>query len=215
MAAAVCGRLLGQGVCKILNNIEFRNIDKAYGSQVVLEDFSAVFPAGQTLALMGRSGGGKTTISRLLMGLEKPDAGEILGTQGLRFSCVFQENRLLPGFSALDNVALVLPREKWDRVQPALSALGLTEEDWHKPSRELSGGQKRRVALARAMEADSDFVILDEAFKGLDEESREQAFLYCKNNRKDRGLLVITHDMEEAEALGAKILFLSSIDKLT
>lgn len=188
--------------------IHIENVSKAYGDQRVLQNLSADFHPGARVAVMGPSGVGKTTLARLLLGLERPDAGHIAGTEGLRFSCVFQEDRLCPGFPAGDNVALVLPRPRWVGIDGALAALGLAGEDRQKPVRELSGGQKRRVALARAVEAESEVLVLDEAFKGLDDENRRRAYEYLLGRLGTRTLLLITHDADEAVALGAAPLYL-------
>ncbi len=192
--------------------IVFSQINKAYGTQVVLRDFFATFQPGEAVALMGPSGSGKTTLVRLLMGLETPNAGSISGTAGLRFSCVFQEDRLCPGQSAIQNVALVLPREKQVEIPAALAAVGLQDADIHKPARELSGGQKRRVALVRAVMATSDVLVLDEAFKGLDETSRQQAFAYVRAHLAGRMLVLVTHEKTEAQAFPGQLLTLAQAE---
>lgn len=188
-----------------LQGIRLDGVYKAYGNQQVLTGFSADLPTWGRVAVMGPSGAGKTTLARLVMGLERPDAGSILGTEGMRFACVFQEDRLCEGFTASDNVSLVLPRTRWSEVEPALAELGLAGEDLTKPAGELSGGQKRRVALARAILAQADLVVLDEAFKGLDDENRQHAYDFVLRSfaARPRTLLLITHDVAEARALGA------------
>ncbi len=170
---------------------ELQNVTKCYGQTVVLENISKTL-TGTTL-LTGPSGRGKTTLARLLLGLEEPDGGTVK-TDG-RLSALFQEDRLCGQLSAVENVALVLgKRPDKAQVSRELSALGLGKEELQKPARLLSGGQKRRVSLARAMLAPADGVVLDEPFKGLDEAARKKAVLWTKQKAAGRWLLLITHD---------------------
>lgn len=182
-------------------DIQFENVGKHYGGQWVLRGFFAVLHPGDAVAVMGPSGGGKTTLARLLMGLEVPDEGRLAGAQGLGFCPVFQENRLAEGLTALQNVALLLPRGAQKRAAAALQRVGLAKEEIAKPVAALSGGQKRRVALVRAVEATGQVLLLDEAFKGLDENTKQLAYSYIKQNLGSRTLVVITHDETEAAAL--------------
>ena len=116
--------------------------------------------------LMGPSGIGKTTLLLLLLGLVSPDSGEITGLPE-KVSVIFQEDRLCEDFSALSNVAMVLPRGGEETASALLKALGL-EEAMRQPVHTLSGGMKRRVAIARGLAADSPLLLMDEPFKGLD-----------------------------------------------
>lgn len=184
--------------------IRIENVSKAFEGQAVLRDFSAVLPLGRAAALMGPSGSGKTTLARLIIGLDAPDAGHVVGAENLRFACVFQEDRLCEDFSAMANVALVLPRHRKADAAAALAGLGLSGSEMRKRAAALSGGEKRRVALVRAVEAESDVLVLDEAFKGLDDAMREVAYEYVRKNLRERTLLVITHDAAEAAAFGAQ-----------
>ena len=181
-----------------MSDIIFDTISKGFAGQPVLRDISDLLPREGTAALMGPSGSGKTTFTRLLLGLEKPDAGTITGNEGLRFSCVFQEDRLVEELSALDNEALVLARPRLAALRRAFAAVGLLEEDLHKPVRALSGGQRRRVALVRALEAESDYLVLDEALKELDADNHALCMEYLQNRRGARGLLLVTHNPAEA-----------------
>lgn len=181
--------------------IRCEQISKSYDGLPVLQNFDFVLCAGERVALTGPSGRGKTTLARLLMGLEAPDAGTITGGAALRFCPVFQEDRLVPALSAVGNVGLVLLRAAFSGIAGALAALGLGEEDIHKPVAELSGGQRRRVALARALLAPGDVVVLDEAFKGLDDETRAAAYRFVQAHLGGRALLLITHDAADVAAL--------------
>lgn len=178
------------------DSIGIKNLSKAYGGHDVLRGFSAEIPLCGVTVLRGVSGIGKTTLFRLLLGLEKPDAGEILGMEGRTPAVVFQEDRLLPWESALENVALVSNEE---RAKAALSALGLRENMCLLP-KELSGGMKRRVAIARALAYGGDILFLDEPFTGLDEENKRIAASALKS--AGAPILVITHDDAEAELFG-------------
>lgn len=194
-----------------MGDIHFTGLYKAYGGRQVLQGFSAGLPAGQVTALAGPSGAGKTTLARILIGLEKPDKGRVVGADGLRFACVFQEDRLCPGLTAVENVALVLPRNRQTEIKGALAKVALEEQDFEKPAAQLSGGQKRRVALVRAMEAPWDVLVLDEAFKGLDEDTKNICYSYCKEGIQGRTVLLITHDPAEAAAFEAGVLQLPKL----
>ncbi len=137
----------------------------------MLRALSLTFPAGSCTAVMGPSGCGKTTLLRVLMGLEKTYTGCSPAFPKKR-SAVFRRTDCRTFYSALMNLRLTLPGVKSDALLRELALLGLTEDDARKPAQSLSGGMKRRVALARAMLADSDIVFLDEPFKGLDETTR-------------------------------------------
>lgn len=172
------------------------HISKSYGGHMVLNDFSAEIPLCGVTVIRGQSGAGKTTLFRLLLGLEKPDTGEILGISDRKPAVVFQEDRLLPWSSALENAALGSDET---RAGEALRTLGLGESLRLLP-RELSGGMKRRVAIARALAYGGDILFLDEPFTGLDEENKRiaaNAMLEAKVP-----ILVITHDDTEAELFG-------------
>lgn len=165
------------------------HIWKSYGETKVLADVSAVYESGNTYYLTDPSGSGKTTLLKILCGLEKPDSGTVTGPD--RFSMVFQEDRLCEMYSAVCNVAMVTG----DRAgaEAALKRL-LPEEALFKPCGQLSGGMKRRVALVRAMEAPSEAVVLDEPFTGMDAGTKQRAEEYIRAGRKDRILVIATHD---------------------
>lgn len=175
-----------------------KNVSRRYGDQRVLRDLNLTLEG--TNVLMAPSGRGKTTLARLLLGLEKPDEGRV-ETDG-RIVAQFQEDRLCGQLTAVGNVALCCPRLSRREIKAALAALGLCEEDWSKPARQLSGGQARRVALARAVLAPAEGVILDEPFKGLDEETRQRTMDWARRALRGRWLLLITHDEQEARAFG-------------
>ena len=186
-----------------MNDIIISNISKVFGEKTVLSDFSEVIPGGKTTVIMGESGCGKTTLVNIIMGLEKADSGKISGSPA-KISAVFQDDLLCEDFSAVSNVRAVvgktLPKEK---ILAFLNCLGLSSADLSCPVRELSGGMKRRVAIARATLADSDLIIMDEPFKGLDEDTRRKVIDFVLKETNSRTLILITHDQTEVGLLGA------------
>lgn len=183
--------------------IEIRNICKAYGSQVIFKNFNLRLEDGGAYALTGPSGAGKTTLLRLLLGLEAPDSGEIIGISGLRAAAVFQEDRLCPSFSPLENIRMVCGKHiSRDFIRREALRL-LPQETLDRRASTLSGGQKRRTAILRALLADSDLVVMDEPFTGLDEETKAVVLRYAAEKVKGKIFIFSTHDPEDAEGLGA------------
>lgn len=187
--------------------MEIRALCKAYGEKTVLRDFNASLAPGGRYALMGPSGVGKTTLVRLILGLEKPDSGEICNVP-VRKSAVFQESRLIPQLTLRGNLRLVLgehfPEEK---ISAMLARLCLTD-CVSLPAANLSGGQQRRAALARALLYGGELLVLDEPFTGLDAENRQRALEAILDCTSDTLVLLVTHSLEDAEALGAEVIAL-------
>lgn len=183
-------------------------VSKSFNDLDVLDNFSKVFEDNRVYALMGSSGKGKTTLLNLIMGLIKPDAGYIHAEDNIRFSTVFQEDRLCEGMDALGNVGLVLEKgfTKKDIIKE-LNAVGIKEAEG-KPVVEFSGGMRRRVAIVRALMAKSDVLILDEPFKGLDVDLKEEVIVYIKERLNKRIMLMVTHDIDEAEVFNAEVIYL-------
>lgn len=176
--------------------ISIKNLSKSFDGHSVLANFSAEIPLHGVTVLRGVSGVGKTTLFRLLLGLDKPDTGEIIGMSGKKPAVVFQEDRLLPWATALDNAAVGSDEA---RAKAALTQLGLSENMGQLP-RELSGGMKRRVAIARALAFGGDILFIDEPFTGLDEENKRVAADALLSAHVP--ILVITHEDAEAELFG-------------
>ena len=188
-------------------DITLRHVWRSFGEKQVLRDFSHTFPQGELTVVMGPSGCGKTTLLSLLLGLETPDKGEVLGMEGRKKSAVFQEDRLCENAGAVSNIRLVNPALTKAQAEEMLSALGLSDS-LKQPVRTLSGGMKRRVAILRALAAEYDVLLCDEPFKGLDAETKALVMDYFLGKTKGKTVILVTHDSAEAAALGGHLLLL-------
>lgn len=178
----------GNGERQESGRILLENVWKSFGDRTVLAGVSQVYEPGRTYYLRSPSGSGKTTLLRLLAGLERPDRGRIRAEGNC--SMVFQEDRLCREYSAVKNVELVTgDAASARRALELLLEPGTIEQ----PCGELSGGMKRRVALARAMEADCAIVLLDEPFAGMDALTRTRAEEYIRRRQRGRTLVIATH----------------------
>lgn len=181
------------------DRIEIRHLFKSFGGKQVLRDFSFSFPKGETTCILGGSGAGKTTLLHILLGLLPPDRGEILGLAQCRFSAVFQEDRLCMDLTASANIRLVNEALTRPRAAQMLAALGLSDDPI--PVRQFSGGMRRRVAILRALGAEYDLLILDEAFRGLDPETLRRSRRYLKEQTAGKTVLCVTHQPEDVAEL--------------
>lgn len=180
-----------QGVNQVMF-LQVTGLSKSFGKQQVLKEFTCTYPSGKITYLTGASGSGKTTLFRCLCGLETYEEGKV--TEGLTYSVQFQEDRLCEEESPVKNLEMVMGSSKARKEgEKILLSLGLPWEALDKPCRELSGGMKRRVSLARAMEANSDCVLLDEPYTGMDECTRRNAENYIKKRMENRIVLMATH----------------------
>ena len=187
--------------------IELKDLSFSYGTQPILDHCSLTVPDGAHYAVMGPSGQGKTTLFRLILGLEQPSGGAVRCTG--KFSCVFQEPRLLPWCSALENIRAVLPDDAPDTAaMQALEELELPAAANMYPE-ELSGGMQQRLALARALAYGGDTLLLDEPFKGCDPALYDRVTALLRQKCVGKTLLLITHDEQEARALTERTLFLN------
>ena len=203
--------------------LELRNINKAFGGKQILTNFSLSIPEKQILAIVGPSGGGKTTLLRMLAGLETIDSGEIyyngesLAIDELEkrnlLGFVFQDFQLFPHLSVLDNLTLspikTMSMEKEvaeKKARGLLEQLGLAGHADAFPF-SLSGGQKQRVALARAMMINPEIIGYDEPTSALDPELRlEVEKLILQNKERGMTQIVVTHDIQFAENIADQIL---------
>ncbi len=175
-----------------MTEIRVQNLCKTYGDHVVLHNLSFTAGVGVT-RILGRSGAGKTTLLRILLGLDQPDSGSLFGTN-CRWAAVFQEDRLLGHLDAEDNLRFALGfAYNAAAAKTLLGELGLADVG-SKPIREYSGGMKRRLALARALLAPSDALILDEPFTGLDEENRSIALRCILHAAQTKPVLLASHE---------------------
>lgn len=188
-----------------MQNIIVNNISKSFDGKKVLVGFSCTLEYGRTTVLMGESGCGKTTLSNIILGLLKPDSGEITGVPA-KIAAVFQENRLCEGFDAVANVKLVMQGTQNDEAAAEILTLLGLGDDMHKKVSELSGGMRRRVAIARAIAADADFVLLDEPFRELDEATRLMTAEYTRQSLSGKTVLLITHDAADAGLFDAEVI---------
>ena len=170
--------------------IELKNVSKSFDDKKVLDSFSAVFEDGMYL-LKGPSGIGKTTW---------PDEGTVERPSDMRFSVCFQENRLFEKETALTNILAVNDGVSVTDATSAILEL-LPSDSPNKKAGELSGGMKRRLAVIRAMLHDSDCVILDEPFTGLDDEARAKTISFIRARLNGRLLIVTSHDERGLEDL--------------
>lgn len=185
--------------------IELKNVSFSYGELQVLKNFNLTVSDGECVQLYGVSGSGKTTVARIILGLETASGGQIVVPQKL--SVVFQEDRLLENLDVLKNIRLVLDKDKYDLADKLLKEFRLYNVRKKRVST-LSGGMKRRVALARAIAYGGDALILDEPFNGLDTDNKQIAADIIKREfiDKNKPVLLITHVKEDAELLNAKIV---------
>ena len=216
--------------------LTLRSVTKSYDGQPVLSDLSLEFSFGTFYCLMAPSGNGKTTMFRLILGLERPDSGVILfGTsagdtgnndikassgmvsksdpcriRGMRplISAVFQENRLLEGYTAIENLRFALGKRYSSEALTAYLLRLLPEDALNKPVCEFSGGMKRRVTILRAILAPSEIILMDEPFTGLDADTRQLTIDMVKELCAGKLLIIATHSEDAAELLGAKIIHL-------
>lgn len=203
--------------------LELRNISKKFGDKQILKDFNLIVPEKQVLAIVGPSGGGKTTLLRMLAGLETIDSGQViyngetldvaeLEKRNL-LGFVFQDFQLFPHLSVLENLTLspihtmnVSKEAAEEKAQGLLARLGLSEHAKAYPY-SLSGGQKQRVALARAMMINPEIIGYDEPTSALDPALRlEVEKLILQNREMGMTQIVVTHDLQFAENIADSIL---------
>lgn len=178
-------------------NLILSNISKSFGSKVVLKDFSYTFTSPGLYVVTGESGIGKTTLLRLIAGLDVDFDGTITNGGAKNVSYMFQEYRLFPKLNALKNITVIQdePTEDFKSVaEELLLSVRFPKEALEKTPNELSGGMKQRIALVRAVMKNSPILLLDEPTKELDEETLAQVMRIIRNESKKRIVIVVTHD---------------------
>lgn len=184
--------------------IKIDNLTVSFDTKKTIDNLSLEIKDGIT-CIMGESGCGKTTLLRTIAGLNRYDSGKISGVPK-KIAFMFQEDRLFPWYSAKENVMLVTNSE--EKAVNLLKQVELDTDMDKKPS-ELSGGMKRRVALARALGYDAEIMIFDEPFKGMDSELRDRMIRLISESGKT--VIIATHSEKEVEMLGGEKVVLKKI----
>lgn len=194
-----------------MKTLKLSDISKKYNDITVLANANAEFTSSKITCIRGQSGAGKTTLLNIIMGVVKADKGivEFVNDNGQSvkpvLSAVFQDCRLIEHLSPVINVKMVLKKNKKNSVGDVAFAVKsellklLDKEALDKPCSELSGGMKRRVEIVRAVMAESDIVIMDEPFAGLDEVTKDNVINYIINNINNRIVIISTHDEEDVK----------------
>jgi len=206
--------------------IQFQNIKKAYGDKTILEDFNLTIERGEFITIVGSSGGGKTTILKMVNGLIIPTAGNIyVDGENIRdrnqddlrrnIGYAIQGSVLFPHMTVEQNIAYVpslLNKNDRQRTKNAVSKwmqiVGLPEEMRKRYPAELSGGQQQRVGIARSLAASPEILLMDEPFGAVDEITRSQLQIELRQIYEKTGITVlfVTHDISEAMKLGTRVL---------
>ncbi len=169
------------------------NISKSFGDKTVLDSFSHTFNKGTTTLITGASGSGKTTLLRIIAGLETADFGEIITDDKATVGMMFQEARLLPWKNVYENIAAVTKKGTPAGIDEILKKLGLSGEGHSLPYK-LSGGMRRRVALARTLLFPADIYLFDEPFTGLDAETAHKAAQTIREYTEGKTVIIVSHD---------------------
>lgn len=209
----------------INNKISVININKKFNGQIVLEDISFDIKEGEFISILGSSGCGKTTLLKMLIGIEKCDTGMVLkdgvditnnkpSQRGM--GLVFQNYALFPNMNVWNNVAYALKAHKVPkdeikkRVDDILEVVGLTDFASKKPSK-MSGGQQQRVAIARTLVLNPDIILFDEPMAALDADIRMSLRKEIKELQKklNKTMIYVTHDQEEAFSMSDRIIVMN------
>ena len=175
-------------------SLKVNNLCKSFSDNEILNGISFSFDESGAYLVLGESGVGKTTLLRIIAGLDTDYTGEIENGGEKNVSFMFQEYRLFPALSALQNVILARRDCSQDEAAALLMRLGFKKEDLKKKPRELSGGMKQRVAFARAITKHSPILLLDEPTKELDKDTASILIDIINEEAKKRLVIVVTHD---------------------
>ena len=198
-----------------MRKLILKDINKSFGTKVVLKDFNLELDNKQINCLIGESGRGKSTILNLICGLSKKDSGDIIGASKGSVSYIFQEDRLLPWLTVYDNIKLALTKyyngvELNRKIDDVLKKVN--GEEWKDiyPNK-LSGGMRQRVNIARALGKPSDIILMDEPFKSLDYKTKYSIMKeFKKIFEEDKRIVVfVTHDVDECVYFMGKVIVVS------
>lgn len=180
--------------------IRLERIGLSFADKQVFSGLNLQLPDQGVFVLRGPSGCGKTSLLRIIAGLLTPQEGRVTGLEGRRISLLFQEDRLIPWRSALQNVCLGMETQDAERARGLLEAMEIRETGGY-PA-DLSGGMRRRVAIARALAHGGDLLLMDEPFTGIDGELKRRIAPQIKANAPL--IIMTTHEEEDARLLGAE-----------
>ena len=180
-------------------NIVINNLNKAFDKKIIFSSFSYTFTENSIYVIEGDSGIGKTTLLRIIAGLDTDFDGEVLGGGIDNCSFMFQEYRLFPTANALENVLLSRPKENRDEYEAIslLKKLGFTEEEMYQTPDMLSGGMKQRISFVRAVYSDRPIILLDEPTKELDTTLADKMLEMIKELAKEKTIILVSHNPTE------------------
>ena len=182
--------------------MKIQNISKTFDGKAVLENVSFTVEKGSPVCLFGASGCGKTTMLNIIAGLVEPDSGSIEGNRG-RISYIFQEDRLLEWLTAEENIMLTVHNR--EAAEKFIKVAGLSESLNLYPS-QMSGGMRKRTAIARAVAHDGEIFLMDEPFNGTDKRLVEEMTGFLREYIQDKIFILVSHNENEAELIGAELL---------
>ncbi len=181
--------------------IRLEKIKKEFNGKRIIPELTIAFSEKEINTIYAPSGAGKTTLMRIIAGLDKHFSGKrIISTSKIAY--LFQEDRLFPWYTARQNIEVITNRKEDYENWIEILELG---EHLDKYPNELSGGMKRKLMLAITFLSDFDIMILDEPFKGIDHKSKEKIIYYIKENAKEKTILLISHEMEEIKMMGGLV----------
>lgn len=188
--------------------LTIKNLQKSFDNKILLNGLCATLESPGLYVITGESGIGKTTLLRIIAGLDKDYCGEVTGGGIGRVSFAFQEYRLFPNLTALENVIFAISDRKDEAVikktKNTLISLGFNEEDMQLYPDELSGGMKQRISIARALLKDTEILLLDEPTKELDAANADNVRKLIAFEAKRRLVILVSHRSEDITLLGAK-----------